>query len=389
MELDRTFARRVGIGLVVLALFLLAAYVAVRFIAVLVFAVFLYYAVRPIYRFLERFGLPRRVRAILALVLFGVPFVVLLAYTLAIVALETQAFVEAYDVQDQVIEQTLEEVDVTGVDLEELQQVATGAAAQASLGVVLVSLAGAVDLLGSAFVQFLILVILTYYMLIDGPRFVSWLLETFDESGVLTAFVRATDPELSMTLFGNIVNVFVTAIVGVATFYTYNLFAPAAVQVPFPALIGALAGIGSLIPVVGIKLVYVPVTVVLAANAWLAGDLSLLVPVAVLFAVSAVVVDFIPDFFIRAHISGKQTHTGMLLVAYIVGPVVFGFYGLFLVPILLILVINATYVLLPYVLSGDPPDSRQSRLQEYADEHEASTEPAVTEQEPVVTRGNS
>ena len=388
MEPNRALGRRVGIGLVVLALFLLVAYVAVRFIAVLVFAVFLYYAVRPIYRSLERFSLPRRVRAMLAIVLFGIPFVVLLTYTIAIVVLETQAFIEAYDVQDQVISQLLEEADVAALDLEELQETITEAATQASLGVVLVSLTGAANLLSSAIVQLLILVVLTYYMLIDGPRFVSWILETFDESGVLGEYVRATDPELSMTLFGNIVNVFVTAIVGVATFYTYNVFAPPAVHVPFPALIGALAGIGSLIPVVGIKLVYVPVTVGLAVNAWLVGDLSLLVPVAVLFAVSAVLVDFIPDFFIRAHISGDQTHTGMLLVAYIVGPVVFGFYGLFLVPIVLILVINAAAILLPYVLSGERPDSRQSRLREFTDEAEV-TAADRTEREPVVPKGDS
>ncbi|GAB7019670.1 AI-2E family transporter [Halostagnicola bangensis] len=365
MEYDRTFARRFVVGLVVLALFALVAYVAVRFIAVLVFAVFLYYAVRPIHRFLERFGLPRRVRAGLALVLFGVPFIILVAYTIAIIALETQTLLEAYDVQGQMIDQILDEAGIA--DFEEFQNLLSGAVSQASLGVLGVTLLGTINLLSSVFVQLLILVVLTYYMLVDGPRFVSWLLETFDESGVMDEYIRAVDPELSMTLFGNIVNVFVTAIVGIATFYTYNLFAPAAVQVPFPALIGALAGIGSLIPVVGIKLVYLPVTALLAVTAWLTGGLSLLVPVGVLLIVSAVLVDFIPDFFIRAHISGDQTHTGMLLVSYIVGPVVFGFYGLFLLPILLILVINAAHVLLPYVLSGNRPPSRQSRLQEYTD----------------------
>ncbi len=383
MEYDRPFARRFVIGLVVLALFALVAYVAVRFIAVIVFAVFLYYAVRPIHRFLERFGLPRRLRAGLALLLFGVPFIILVAYTIAIIALETQTFLEAYDVQGQVIDQALEEAGIA--DFEELQEILSGAVSQASLGVLGVSLLGTISLLSSAFVQLLILVVLTYYMLVDGPRFVSWLLETFDESGVMGQYVRAVDPELSMTLFGNIVNVFVTAIVGIATFYTYNLFAPVPVQVPFPALIGALAGVGSLIPVVGIKLVYLPVTAILAVNAWLTGDLSLLVPVGVLLVVSAVLVDFIPDFFIRAHISGDQTHTGMLLVSYIVGPVVFGFYGLFLLPILLILVINAAYVLLPYVLSGNR-SGRQSRLPEYADgEHNSRPSDRSAEEPSQVT----
>lgn len=370
MEPDPHLGRRIAIGLGVAALLALVAYIAVSFVAVLVFAVFFYYAVRPIYRSLERFGLPRRLRAMLALALFGIPFVILLAYTVAVVAIETQAFVEAYGVQDRVVDRALAQVDVVGLDLDALQQVLTGAAAQASLTTLLVGLASAIGLVSAALVQLLILVVVTYYLLIDGPRFGSWLLETFDESGVLTEYARAIDPELSLTLFGNIVNVFITAIVAVVTFYAYNFIAPAAVHVPFPALAGALAGIGSLIPVVGIKLVYVPVTVALAVSAVLEGNLSLLVPVGVLFAVSGVVVDFIPDFFIRAHISGDQTHTGLLLLSYVVGPIVFGFYGLFLVPILLILVTNAVHILLPYALSGDPPGSRQARLREFGERDE-------------------
>ncbi|MFC7230760.1 AI-2E family transporter [Saliphagus sp. GCM10025308] len=354
MQRDREFGRRIAVGSIVAALFLVVAHVALSFLGVLVFAVFLYYAVRPIYRALARFNVPRRPRAILALVLFGVPFLVLITYTVAVIVIETQALLTAYDVQDQFLEQVVTDIDVTGLDLDEIRRIVTDLSSQASLGVVVLSLAGTVSVVSGAVVQLIIMVTLVYYMLIDGPRFVSWALETYDESGVMRAYARAVDPELSMTLFGNIVNVFVTAIVGVVTFYTYNFFAPAAVDVPFPALIGALTGIGSLIPVVGIKLVYVPVIVLLAVNAWAAGDLSLLVPVGALAAVSAVLVDFIPDFFIRAHISGKQTHTGMLLVSYIVGPLVFGFYGLFLAPILLILVINAIYILLPYVLTGQP-----------------------------------
>lgn len=379
MEFDRIFARRVAVGLLVLTLFAVVAYVAMRFIAVIVFAVFLYYAVRPIFRSLERFGLPRRPRAGLALVLFGVPFVLLVGYTIAIIALEAQTLLETYDVQGPVFAQTLEQVGVG--DFEELQAILSGAISQASLSVIGVSFLGAISVLSSAFVQLLILVVLTYYMLVDGPRFVSWLLDRFDESGVMGEYVRAVDPELSMTLFGNIVNVFVTAIVGIATFYVYNFFAPAAVAVPFPELMGALAGVGSLIPVVGIKLVYLPITALLAMNAWVSGDLSLLVPVGVLLVVSAVIVDFIPDFFIRAHISGDQTHTGMLLVSYVVGPVVFGFYGLFLLPIVLILVINATHVLVPYVLSGNQSVTRQSRLREYADQSSLSERSTTGERE--------
>jgi predicted PurR-regulated permease PerM len=368
MDGDPELGRRLGLGLVVLGLFLVAAYVIEAFIAVVVFAVFLYYSVRPIHRFLRRFGLPRRVRAALSIVLFGIPFIVLLSYTIAIIVIEVQAVVQAYGIQDQLLEQTLAEIDIAALDLDQLQEVVTTAGAQGSILAALFSLSGAISFVSGAVVQLLILVVLTYYMLVDGPRLTEWMLETFDQTGILRRYVRETDPELSMTLFGNIVNVFVTAIVAVITFFTYNFFAPATVSVPFPGLLGALAGIGSLIPVVGIKLVYFPVTLFLGAAAVAGGGGTLLLYVGVFFVVSGIFVDFIPDFFIRALISGDKTHTGMLIVCYIVGPAVFGFYGLFLLPILLILFINANRILLPYVLYGREPKQRQLSFEEFLEE---------------------
>ncbi|WP_336363291.1 AI-2E family transporter [Halalkalicoccus salilacus] len=365
MERDREMGRRLGLGLVVLGLFLATAYVVEAFIAVVVFAVFLYYSVRPIHRFLRRFGLPRRLRAALSIVLFGIPFVVLLGYTAAVIVIEVQSFVQVYDIQDQLIQRSIEQVDIAALDLDELRNIVATAGAQGSLFAALFSLSGALSFVGSALIQLLILVILTYYMLVDGPRLKEWILETFDETGIVRRYVEETDPELAMTLFGNIVNVFVTAIVAVITFFTYNFFAPDPVLVPFPGLMGALAGIGSLIPVVGIKLVYLPVAAFLGASAVAAGGGPLFLFVGIFVVISGIFVDFIPDFFIRALISGDKTHTGMLILCYIVGPTVFGFYGLFLLPILLILFINANRILLPYVLYGREPTQRQITFQEF------------------------
>lgn len=365
MGYDRDLGRRFGLGLIVLGLFLVAAYVIEAFIAVVVFSVFLYYSVRPIHRFFRRFGLPRRLRAALALVLFGVPFVVLLVYTIAIIVIETQALIEAYDVQNQVLSQGLERIDIATLDLDTLQQAITGAGAQGSIFTALFSLTGALSIVGSGLIQFMILVVVTYYMLVDGPRLREWIVANFDDTGIVREYFDEVDPELSMTLFGNIVNVFATAIVGVIVFFTYNFFAPDAAQVPFPSLLGALAGIGSLIPVVGIKLVYVPVGIGLAAAVFATGQTALLFYVGIFFVVSGVFVDFIPDFFIRALISGENTHTGMLLLTYIVGPTVFGFYGLFLLPVLLILFINAMHILLPYVLWGEDTPAHQTTLGQF------------------------
>jgi predicted PurR-regulated permease PerM len=359
--MDPDLRRRIVVGSGVGALFLLLAYVLFTFIAVAVFSVFLYYAVRPIFGFLARTGLGRRLRAILALTLFGIPFVVLLAYSVAVIAIAVQDFLEE-DLSGQVAE----ELNIGGFDLEALETLTTGESSSISTDTLVDSVLGAVGAVGSAFVQLLLVLIITYYLLVDGPRFVRWLLDTYDDSGVGRQYVDAVDDELSIALFGNIVNVFVTAILAIAVFLGYNVLVDAStITIPYPALLGALVGVGSLIPVIGIKLVFVPLTVGLGANAWLAGEPDLLGPVVVLFVVSAVVLDFIPDFVIRALVSSEETHTGLLVIAYIVGPTVFGFYGLFLAPILLIGTTNAMKILLPYAVSGESGRRRQTSLDEF------------------------
>jgi predicted PurR-regulated permease PerM len=360
MPIAPELRRRIAIATVAGALFLVVGYALLAFIAVWVFSIFLYYAIRPIFRFLTRFGLGRRTRAVLSITLFGLPFLVLIGYTVTVVALELRRFLDG-DAANRVIAQ----LGISGLDLNELERILTGQASQIDVDFVLDTLIGATGILGSVFVQLLLILTATYYMLVDGPRLVNWLVETYDESGTLRQYVRAVDPELSLALFGNIVNVFVAAILSIVTFYAYNALVPTLIEVPFPALAGALSGIGSLIPVIGIKLVYVPVTIGLAARAWMANQPELLLPVAVLALVSAVIIDFIPDIVIRAQVSSDETHSGLLVIAYIVGPSVFGFYGLFLAPIILICLTNAVTVLLPYIVSGADPPTLQTKLDRF------------------------
>ncbi|MFC6721644.1 AI-2E family transporter [Halobacteriaceae archaeon SHR40] len=360
MPIDPELRRRIAIATVAGALFLVVGYALLAFIAVWVFSVFLYYAVRPIFRFLTRFGLGRRTRAAVSITLFGLPFLVLIGYTLTVVAIELRRFLDG-----GTADRLIAELNISGLDLDELERLLTGQVSQVDVDLVFDTLIGATGILGSLFVQLLLILTATYYMLVDGPKLVSWLVETYDDSGTLGRYVRAVDPELSLALFGNIVNVFVAAILSIVTFYGYNALVPPLIEVPFPALAGALSGIGSLIPAIGIKLVYVPVTIALAARAWIAGQPELLVPVAALALVSAVLIDFIPDIVIRAQVSSDETHSGLLIIAYIVGPSVFGFYGLFLAPIVLICLTNAVTVLLPYIVSGTDPPTTQTTLDRF------------------------
>lgn len=372
MAPERESVRRLAAGLFAAGLLLVMAYAVFTFLAIAVLSVFLYYAVRPIFRFLSRFDLSRRLRAVLSLSLFGLPFLVLVGYAVAIIALEARTFLQERGLVDDATDRISEELNIAGLDLGQLETITDGSGSAPGPEAVLDSVLGAASAVGSAFVQLLLVLVAVYYMLVDGPRFVEWLLSTYDESGVVREYAREVDPELSKTMFGNIVTIFMTALIAIVTFYGFNLLVPATVEIPFPALAGALAGVASLIPVVGIKIVYIPLTVGLGANAWLSDEPELLAPVVALAVVSAVVIDFIPDIFVRARVSSDDTHEGLLIVSYIVGPALFGFYGLFLGPIILIATTNAATVLLPYALSGTAPE--QTTLPEFIEDGGATTD---------------
>ena len=370
-----------GIGLLIAVVFVL-----LQFQATLVFTVFLYYASRPIYRKLDSLSLPSRVQArylpyrrqvlaVTTVAAFLLPFLFLLIYTLVLVVPEIQRFVggsgpgAAYlaalrSAQGSGLPASLvglEFSDILAMNPEEVAAILNDSAVQTWAEETVATLVDSVGLIANAALHGFILLAGTYYLLTDGSQLVDWFLNNFDESGVIKSYAVAVDSELSSILFGNILNALLTGIIGILVFSGYNLVAPEVVAVPFAPLVGSLTGAGSLIPVVGMKIVYLPVGAILAGTAIASGQSGALGFVVLFLLLSFVVVDTIPDFLIRPYVSGNRTHVGLLMFAYILGPIAFGFYGIFFGPILLVLLTEFFRTIAPYVLTGSPP-SQQSDL---------------------------
>ncbi len=388
MELDADLRRRLLFALLGVVLLAGVVVVLVRFRATLVFTVFLYYASRPIYRKLEAAPLPGRLRghnpyprqtlAAVTIVLFLLPFLALLVYTLLLVVPELQALLGDAQLSGFLADfrsagngDGLPEP-LAGLGLQELlamspsellallQDPAVRAWLQESAGTLLDS----VTLLATLGLHAFLMLAGTYYLLTDASRLREWLLAEYDDTGVVESYVLAVDEELASILFGNILNAILTAIIGIFVFTGYNLAAPDVVEVPFAPLVGALTGAGSLVPVVGMKIVYLPVGAILAGAAVLANQPDALWYVALFLVLAFVIVDTIPDLLIRPYVSGNRTHVGLLMFAYILGPIAFGVYGIFLGPILLVLVAEFARQIGPYVLTGQHPD-RQATVEEY------------------------
>ena len=364
--------KRFVVALFGLAVAIVAGFVAYRFVAPLTVAVFLYYSTRRFYHRLERFRLPARVRAVVSLSVIGLPLIGLVSYTLVLLILEARRFIETYPVAETIGAEGSMISDLVALSNPTMDELLTAyrsgqfdplielVSEQASL------LAGVASGLA---LNLLITIVVTYYLLIDGSKFHDWLL-TFDGDAVVREYLETADDELEAVLYGNLLNVIAISIIAVVTYLSYNAIAPAAVEIPYPTLAGALTGVASLIPVIGMKIVYVPLAAAMSIPLALNNDFGLLAYVVGFLAVAAVVVDTIPDIVLRPYFSGDTTHVGLLMLAYIFGPVVFGFHGLFLAPIILVLALTFANTALLRLLGVEPepapeiPD-RQRRIDEF------------------------
>lgn len=347
----------------------LVGFLAVRFIAALTVAVFLYYSTRRYHKALRRLRLPVRIRAVVTLVSFAMPLLLLVSYTVVLLAAEAKRIFTRYNLADVVAA----EIPWLGVDnIPELTLSGIYGAYQAGNLDPFVRFASenagfVVELLSGFFLNTFIAIVVTYYLLVDGARIRDWVLR-FDDEAIIREYLEAVDSELEAVLFGNLLNVIATTLIAIAVYNGYNLLAPAPADVPYPALAGALTGVASLIPVVGMKIVYLPLTLIAALPIILGGDPSQFIYIVGFLALAIVVVDTIPDLVLRPILSGETTHVGLLMLAYTLGPVVLGFYGLFFAPILLVVFLTFANTALPSLLGADEPEGLhpdQLRLDEF------------------------
>jgi len=204
------------------------------------------------------------------------------------------------------------------------------------------------SLIASIIIDILLIFVLTFYLLRDGSKLRNWItVYVFSQAPGLDEFIDEIDTDLQSIFFGNILNAMITAFIGVVLFTGLTLIAPDSLRTPYPALLGMLCGIGSLIPVVGTKIVYGPYGVYIAFQS-LTSDANgtLWFPVALILT-AYVFIDTIPDIGLRPYVSGRRIHIGPLMVTYIVSPVVFGWYGLFLGPIIFVAAKHFVEIILP------------------------------------------
>jgi predicted PurR-regulated permease PerM len=349
---------RARVGWWLLGLALAGALVVVlhAFVGTFVFGLFLYYSTRPIYRRLRRRIRPPSLAAAVSLFALALPALLLVLYALLIVIRQAVRYTNSgvFDLSQYPIDQDLLAIVTDPERLLDLD-LASYLTAE-TIGQFSQSVASAVDTIaffGVGAVHLFVMIALAFYLLRDDRRLGDWALSTFgDERGIVLAYGNAVDHDLQAVFFGNILNAVLTGTIGVIAYTVLNAFAPLPeTRIPAAGLVGLLAGVASIVPVVGMKLVYVPVALYMAVVTFLV-DPRLLWFVAAFVVVSFVVVDTIPDLVLRPYVSGRSLHVGSVMIAYTFGPLLFGWYGIFLMPMLLVLVFHFARIVLPELVQG-------------------------------------
>jgi predicted PurR-regulated permease PerM len=350
---------RVGWWIITLLLVSVLAGILYAFLGTFVLGLFIYYATRPVFDRLDQIG-QRSLRAMVALLVVALPVLVLVAYTVTIGVRELSALAGTDLTAYQQFLQPY--VDLSGArsPTELFGRILEDPGQLASLGDT-DSLRGAAESLGaylggiaSGLLQVGIAFAVAFYLLRDDHRIAGWArTQIGHDDDVLITYGRAVDTDLKTIYFGNILNAFVVAVLSAVTYNALNLVAPAGLAVPAPTLLGLLTGAASLIPVVGMKVIYVPIALYLGAIAALSDPALLWFPI-VFLLITVALIDGLTEILLRPYISGRNLHVGLVLFAYILGPLLFGWYGLFLGPLLLVLIVHLFRIVVPELVHGEP-----------------------------------
>ncbi|MFB6146920.1 MAG: AI-2E family transporter [Halobacteriaceae archaeon] len=335
------------------ALAVALAFVVYSFVGTFVFGLFVYYATRPLYRWFRQHVRPPTLAAAVSLTLIALPALLLLVYTLAVGVQEANRFIASGEVSLG----PLEEFVRSYVDISKVAQDPRALLEEPNVQAVLLNTVDQalsyLGFIGTGALHLFVMIGIAFYLLRDGHRLRHWFERRIAlGDDVVVTYARAVDRDFSNIFFGNILNAVLTGLIGALVYNGLAVLAPANVPLPYPTLVGLLAGVASLVPVVGMKLVYVPVAGYLTAVALTAAPRLLWFP-AVFAVVSFVVVDTIPDLVLRPYVSGRGLHLGMVMFAYIFGPLLFGWYGIFLGPMLLVLVVHFVRIVLPELVHDD------------------------------------
>ncbi|QLG48773.1 AI-2E family transporter [Natrinema halophilum] len=344
----------VVLGLVIAALIGLALF---RYIGALLFAIFVYYATRPFYRWLDQYVDHPNVTATVTILFVILPMVAVIAYAGIVALRELDQFLAASDLGAyrslfQPYLRLARDGNV-GRLIETLRSASGGSVGNVvrqGLPSTVRQLTSVAGFAFSVLARFFLMLTFLFYLLRDDHKLRRWFYDSIDHEQTIVGYANNVDDDLETVFVSNLAVILVAATVAAVTYYGLNVLASSGPVVGMPVLLSLLIGIGTLIPAVGMKIVYVPYGLLLLGLA-VATPTPFWHPIAFL-ALTFVIVDTIPDFFARSFLSARSgVHMGLVLLGYFLGTLAFGWWGLFLGPIIVVLAVHFAHDIFPDLAS--------------------------------------
>ncbi len=345
----------IGLGVVIAVAIGLALF---TYVGTLLFAIFLYYATRSLYGLLDRHVDHPNVTAVVTILLVVLPMVAVVGYA-GIVALReldqvlASSGLESYrSALDPYLTMAREgNVDRFRAALTSDTGRSITSVLRQGLPSVIERLSSVAGFVFAVLARFFLMVTLLFYLLRDDWKLRRWFTRSVGHDEEIVSFLEAVDDDLETVFVGNLAVVGVATVIAVGTYVGLNLLASGGPVVGTPVLLAFLIGIGTLIPAVGMKIVYVPYGLYLLVLA-IATPTPLWQAIA-FFALSFTVVDTVPDFFARSFLSSRSgVHMGLVLLGYFLGTLAFGWYGLFLGPIVVVFAVHFAHEVFPALASA-------------------------------------
>lgn len=352
------------LGIILVALII---WVAWPFLNVIVYGIFIYYVAKPIKRRLRPYIKNDTALVFVSLFLIALPFALVIGYALLLGISEFSSASQSLGIQTTqttiltnmsaaILNNVSLNTVLSGDFLEMLPQdwvnmISGSSGLFSDIRQLLISTGmTVVELTFKAF----IMLIIAFYLIRDDERIKAWFVRTFphmpdEHDGVLVKYWLAVDDDLEKIFFGNILSIVLLAIIALVVFSLINVFAPApSFLIPLPLLMGALCGVAALLPIVGMYIVTVPLFVYILIQSVLAGTFMAHIAYFIIMVLAVVLmVQTLPELFLRPFVGCGQINTGLLMFAYILGPMVFGIAGLFIAAILLVLITHYFRIVVP------------------------------------------
>ncbi len=350
-------------------LILLLLWIAWPFMDVLVFAVFFYYVARPVLKRLRPYIKNETLLVLACLFLLVLPLILVIGYVMLLAVNQANSLVQYVSaqplpagpisntsgvisgIQSQFSPENFQSENI-GTTIRDLFHRAQ-AILKSTSGVHAILIAMGTTFVDLIFRAFLMIAIV-FYMLRDDNKLKIWFMSTFpalvaQHDHLFARYSKAVDDDLEKVFFGNILSIVIFAVIAAIVYSILNFFAPdSTLVIPYPLLMGILLGIAALLPLVGAWTIDIPILLFIMVRSLMAGTFFTNIG---FFAIMAVVVfifvETLPGYVLRPFISHGQINVGLLMFAYILGPIVFGISGLFLSVIVLVLLTHYFKIVVP------------------------------------------